>query len=59
MQRVYLLDLAGAAGAPDEPDGADAEPVRIEDEVEYWCWSCRESFPHVPMTPADDGDPAD
>jgi hypothetical protein len=53
VQRVYLLvPEDGADGAPAE------ERIQVEDEVEYWCWSCREHFPHVPLSagPTDEGD---
>ena len=44
VQRVYLLEGTEATAGSGEP------PVRVDDDVEYWCFTCRESYPHVPVT---------
>jgi hypothetical protein len=53
VQRVYLLSPEAEVAGEDPAAGAEApsERIRVEDEVEYWCWSCREHFPHVPLDP--------
>lgn len=44
VQRVYLVvDLPGSA----EPGTPPGEEVHVVDEVEYWCATCEETFPHV------------
>jgi hypothetical protein len=55
VQRVYLLREAPSAGGRTDPapdpleDGAPGDGIEVLDEVEYWCATCRESFPHVPV----------
>lgn len=62
VQRVYLvLELLGRAepgpaepgpAPPGEPDGE----VHVVDEVEYWCATCAETFPHVLVARSADRD---
>ncbi len=48
VHRVYLVLPEGAAVDPRTLQDT-AEPV-VDDDLEQWCATCCDQFPHVPVT---------